>query len=112
VGELAAVVLKRDMRFGLYYSGGLDWSFDPELVKTFAEFVGSVPAGNYPKYAKDQVLELVQKYQPDSLWNDISWPGKQNSLFDFFSQYYNQVNDGVVNDRWLNEWADVYKGSA
>jgi len=103
VGELAAAVRKRNMRFGLYYSGGIDWSFNPEPVKTFAEFVGSVPAGKYPQYAKDQILELIQKYQPDILWNDISWPDNQNTLFDLFAQYYNQVKEGVVNDRWRHQ---------
>ena len=100
VGELAAAVRKRGLRFGLYYSGGIDWSFNPEPIKTFAEFVGSVPTGKYPKYAKDQMLELIHKYQPDILWNDISWPDNQKTLLDLFAQYYNQVREGVVNDRW------------
>jgi len=103
VGELAAAVRKRGMRFGLYYSGGIDWSFNPELVKTFAQFVGSVPAGDYPKYAKDQLLELIHKYQPDILWNDISWPDNQHELLDLFAQYYNHIPEGVVNDRWRHQ---------
>lgn len=31
VGELAAAVRNRGLRFGTYYSGGIDWSFEPSL---------------------------------------------------------------------------------
>src|SRR5439155_739444 len=49
--------------------------------------------------------DLVEKYAPDVLWNDIEWPdaGKHEhalGLAELFGRYYDRVPDGVVNDRW------------
>jgi alpha-L-fucosidase len=100
VGELASAVRAAGLKFGVYYSGGIDWSFNPEPLKTLADFVGSVPGGGYPAYADAQVRELIDRYQPSVVWNDISWPTPQPKLFDLFADYYAAVADGVVNDRW------------
>ena len=100
VGELAAAVRRAGLRFGVYYSGGIDWSFNREPLRTLMDFVGSVPGGGYPAYADAQVRELVERYEPSVLWNDISWPGDQPPLNALFADYYAQVPDGVVNDRW------------
>lgn len=100
VGELAAAVRAEGLRFGLYYSGGIDWTFNRSPLKTFGDFVGSVPQGDYPLYALSQVRELIERYQPSVLWNDISWPTDKPALFELFAEYYNKQSDGVVNDRW------------
>ena len=100
VGELAAAVRRAGLRFGVYYSGGIDWSFNPEPLRTLMDFVGSVPGGAYPAYADAQARELIERYQPSVLWNDISWPGTQRELFSLFDHYYAAVPEGVVNDRW------------
>lgn len=42
--------------------------------------------------------ELVDRYQPSVLWNDICWPSG-GSLAALFAHFYNTVPDGVVNDR-------------
>src|SRR5207302_3211481 len=39
------------------------------------------------------------RYRPSVLWNDISYPQNAN-IKDLFAYYYNQVPDGVVNDRF------------
>ena len=101
VGELAAAVRAVGLRFGLYYSGGIDWTFNPEPLRTMADFMGSTPDGPYPRYADDQVRELIERYEPSVLWNDISWPTEQDPLNHLFADYYNAVEDGVVNDRWV-----------
>jgi alpha-L-fucosidase len=100
VGELAASVRATGMRFGVYYSGGIDWSFNREPLRTLADFMGSTPAGRYPAYAEAQVRELIERYEPSVLWNDISWPTGERRLFELFADYYNAVEEGVVNDRW------------
>jgi alpha-L-fucosidase len=91
------------MRFGIYYSGGIDWSFNPTPVRNLLEFIASMPTGDYPDYADAQVRELIETIEPDMLWNDIAWPTSQESLWRLFADYYAAVPEGLVNDRWLCE---------
>jgi alpha-L-fucosidase len=102
VGELAEAVRARGMRFGLYYSGGLDWTFDDRPIGTFSDMVAAVPDGDYPVYASAHIAELVERYEPSVLWNDIAWPGDLASLRAVLTHYYDHVPDGVVNDRWMH----------
>ncbi|HXC53835.1 MAG TPA: alpha-L-fucosidase [Rhizomicrobium sp.] len=101
VGELGAAVRAKGMKYGLYYSGGIDWTFNREPLRTLADFMGSTPGGDYPAYADAQTRELIARYQPSLLWNDISWPTDLDGELGLFADYYNAVPDGVVNDRWL-----------
>lgn len=101
VGELAAAVRAAGMRFGVYYSGGIDWTFNRRPIRTLGDFLSSTPGGDYPAYAMAQVRELIDKYEPSLLWNDISWPTPSKSLYQLFADYYSAVPDGVVNDRWV-----------
>jgi alpha-L-fucosidase len=100
VGELAQAVRSAGLRFGVYYSGGLDWTFNEEPLLTLADFMGSTPRGGYPAYAEAQVRELIDLYEPSVLWNDISWPGGRSRLHRLFADYYERTPEGVVNDRW------------
>jgi len=101
VGELAEAVRGAGMRFGCYYSGGLDWTFDPRPIATFADMVAAIPRGAYPSYAEAHVRELIARYRPSVLWNDIAWPSEGKALWALFEHYYRRVPDGVVNDRWM-----------
>ncbi len=100
VGELARAVRGAGLKFGVYYSGGIDWTFNREPLRTMADFLGSMPGGRYPAYAEAQTRELIARYEPSLLWNDISWPTGARRLFALFADYYNAVPEGVVNDRW------------
>jgi alpha-L-fucosidase len=101
VGELAGAVRAKGLKFGVYYSGGIDWTFNREPLRTMADFMGSTPGGLYPSYATKQTRELIERYRPSILWNDISWPTSLGRELDLFADYYNAIDDGVVNDRWL-----------
>jgi alpha-L-fucosidase len=101
VGELAEAVRGKGMKFGLYYSGGIDWTFNREPLRTLADFMGSTPDGDYPAYAEAQTRELIDRYRPSILWNDIAWPAPLSRELRLMADYYNAVPDGVVNDRWL-----------
>ena len=101
VGELARAVRAAGLRFGVYYSGGIDWTFNREPLLTLGDFMTSTPGGDYLDYAEGQVRELTERYEPSVLWNDISWPTGSKRLYALFEDYYRTVPDGVVNDRWV-----------
>jgi len=100
VGELAQAVRARGMRFGVYYSGGIDWTFNREPLRTLADFIGSMPGGDYPRYADAQMHELIARYKPSVVWNDIAWPTPLQPELQLFADYYIAVPDVVVDDRW------------
>jgi alpha-L-fucosidase len=117
VGELAAAVRARGMAFGVYYSGGLDWTFAEQPIHNTAEMLASVPRTRaYAAYVDAHYRELIARYQPSVLWNDIAYPPGAG-LWQLFSDYYEAVPEGVVNDRFqpagaLNRWAGVRPVSA
>ena len=102
VGELGAAVRAEGLRFGIYYSGGIDWSWNREPLRTLAEFIGSVPKAPYADYAEAQVRELIERYEPSVLWNDICWPSPLDPMLQLMTDYYEAIPDGVVNDRWMH----------
>ncbi len=117
VGELGTAVRNQGMKYGLYYSTGLDWSF--KLASGgdfFSNFLRSAPPGqDYGDYVYAHMVELIDQYQPDLLWADIGYPSKGN-LDGLLTYYFENVPDGVINDRWeefdfLGKVAD-YPGGA
>jgi alpha-L-fucosidase len=110
VGELAAAVRAEGLRFGVYYSGGLDWTFNDHPIGTFSDLLLAQPRGEYTDYADAQVRELIDRYEPSVLWNDISWPGDQSHLAALLTYYYRRVPDGVVNDRFM-PWSPVWRAA-
>lgn len=106
VGELSAAVRKAGMRMGLYYSGGLDWTFEQSPIATLADLRRTVPQSEqYARYADAHWRELVDGYQPSILWNDINYP-RLGKLPELFSNYYNRFPDGLVNNRFGAPFAD------
>jgi alpha-L-fucosidase len=101
VADLDAAVRASGMRMGLYYSGGYDWPLNGAVLDGPADALLAAPPGkDYAQYADCHVRELVDRYRPSVLWNDISWP-PGSDLSALFAHYYNAVDDGVVNDRWV-----------
>ncbi|MFZ6004236.1 MAG: alpha-L-fucosidase [Actinomycetota bacterium] len=107
VGELAATVRDRGMRFGTYYSGGLDWTFGGLPMTDFRSMFSAIPqTADYQEYADAHWRELIDRYHPDVLWNDIGYPAASD-LDRLFEDYYAAVPDGVVNNRfdWMAQTA-------
>ncbi|MCC5952976.1 MAG: alpha-L-fucosidase [Acidimicrobiia bacterium] len=101
VADLSEAVRARELRMGLYYSGGYDWPFNDAVMKNPADATLAVPDDPaYTAYATAHVRELIDRYRPSVLWNDIAWPAGGN-LPELFAHYYNTVADGVINDRWI-----------
>jgi alpha-L-fucosidase len=103
VGDLARAVRDRGMRFGVYYSGGLDWTFDPRPIASIGDVLAAQPGDDYPAYAEAQLRELVGALAPDVLWNDISWPTGRDAFLRLVRDYYDVVPEGVINDRWITK---------
>jgi alpha-L-fucosidase len=100
VGELTAAVRERGMEMGLYYSGGLDWTFNHRVIRTVGDLPLAVPPGDdYAAYVDGHWRELIKRYQPAVLWNDIAYPPAADP-YQLLADYYNQVHEGVVNDRF------------
>jgi len=100
VGELTAAVRARGMRMGLYYSGGLDFTFKDVVIRDFADMLTAIPNDPaYAAYADAHWRELIERYAPSVLWNDIGYPALAD-LPALFAHYYNAIPEGVVNDRF------------
>jgi alpha-L-fucosidase len=100
VEELTAAVRKQGMRMGLYYSGGYDWTFVPGPIRVAADYESVQPqSAAYGKYADAHYRELIQRYKPALLWNDINYP-KSGHPLELMAEYYQAVPDGVIDDRF------------
>ncbi len=101
VGELTNAIKSKGLKMGFYYSGALDWTFNEDPIKDMLSFVtnGSLNP-DYAEYVDNHWHELIDKYSPTILWNDIGYPpaGKVKELMAYF---YNKTPDGIVNDRWI-----------
>ncbi|TFG02200.1 MAG: alpha-L-fucosidase [Promethearchaeota archaeon] len=104
VGDLTKAVKKMNMKMGFYYSGILDWSFQPNPIKDAKSFLkNGVITEEYTEYATNHWYELMEKYDPIILWNDIGFPPDYPPklvLYKIFADFYNKHPDGVINDRW------------
>ena len=101
VGELAVAVRKEGLKYGVYYSGGLDWTFNQSpITNLWPDLFQSMPKSvAYTVYADCQMHELIQRYKPDVLWNDVNYP-KNGDVLGIFSELFNLNKNAVVNNRW------------
>ena len=100
LGEVAAATRDRGMRFGVYYSGGLDWSFGGMPIRNRADLLEAMPRSPvYAAYVDAHWRELIARYRPSILWNDMGCPSSED-LLSLFSTYYDSVPDGLLNDRF------------
>jgi alpha-L-fucosidase len=97
---LTTAVNKQGLRMGLYYSGGYDWTFVPGPIRVPADYEAVKPQSEaYGKYADAQMREIIERYHPAVLWNDIDYP-KSGHPLQIMAEYYNTVPDGVIDDRF------------
>lgn len=107
IGELHDATRRADARFGVYFSGALDWHVSdfPPIESDTDLFRYRRNDSAFSRYSADQVDELIERFSPDVLWNDIDWPdgGKGHEEYGVASllgRYFDRVPGGVVNDRW------------
>ena len=101
VGEACEAARNAGMRIGLYYCGGLDVTFQGLGYNGWMSmFLATPQTPEYTEYATAHYRELIQRYSPDLLWNDVGWPGGGAAAMQFMAEYFNHNPDGVVNDRF------------
>lgn len=107
-GELCQSVRAKGMKFGVYYSGGLDLTFNQSpITNLWPDLFESMPKSvAYTAYADCQVHELIHRYKPDVLWNDVNYP-KNGDMLGILSELYNLNPEAVTNDRW-NQNPELY----
>lgn len=108
MGELTDHIRGQGLKMGAYYSGIIDWTYSSAPIFTESQnFSNACPTYEYADYAYKQVIELIDRYKPEVLWNDIGWPlVGEHMLPHLFAHYYNTVQGGVVDDRWNKLWCD------
>lgn len=100
VGDLTDAVRAKGMRMGLYYAGGIDWTVTDRPVRVMTDLLEQQASRpGYTAYATAQWRELIARYRPSILWNDMGWPADSDPR-ELFESYYDAVPDGVINDRW------------
>lgn len=100
VGELTTAVRGKGLKMGLYYSGGLDWTFETRPIAKMADLRATIPqTEDYGRYADAHWRELMDRYQPSILWNDIGYPQTAH-VEQLFADFYNRTPDGLVNNRF------------
>ena len=114
VGEIATAVTEAGMRFGVYYSGGLDWHVRPTEPLVSGEDVHDLKRprdDEYGKYCASHVRDLIDRYSPDVFWNDIGWPDEnfhfeEGGLGELLEHFYSQRPEGLINDRFAGAHQD------
>lgn len=114
IAPIAEAVRNAGMHFGVYYSGGLDWHVRPMPPHTTDESVndtGRPKDAEYGAYCAEHCRDLIDRYQPEVLWNDIQWPDDAKNfgldgLGTLFNYFYARVPSGVVNDRYGDTHSD------
>ncbi len=114
LAPIAKAVREAGMHFGVYYSGGLDWHFRPMPPHTTNDSVndtGRPKDAEYGAYCAMHCRDLIDRYQPEILWNDIQWPDDAKNfdpdgLGTLFNYFYSRVPTGVVNDRYGDTHSD------
>lgn len=106
--ELTEAVREAGLRMGLYYSAIIDWQFANDPIYTEEQnHYNSCPTAEYGDYSYRQMKELIDKYHPSILWNDIGWPRQSEHMMPYLlAHYYNTVEEGVTNDRYNGLYHD------
>ena len=114
VGEIASAVTDAGLRFGVYYSGGLDWHVRPTEPLVSGEDVHDLKRprdDEYGKYCASHVRDLIDRYSPDVFWNDIGWPDEnfhfdEGGLGELLEHFYAERPEGLINDRFAGAHQD------
>ncbi|MGO2584695.1 MAG: alpha-L-fucosidase, partial [Brachybacterium tyrofermentans] len=114
VGAIAEATKEAGLRFGVYYSGGLDWHVRPTEPLESGKDVSDLKRprdDEYGKYCSAHMRDIIDRYQPDVFWNDIGWPDEnfhfdEGGLGELLEYFYDQRPEGLINDRFSGAHQD------
>ena len=106
VGEMAEAVRGAGMRFGVYYCGGFDWTFDDRPIGSMADVLAIGPAGRLSRLRRRAGARADPAVPPERAVERRGLARSAARLWPLLAHYYEQVPDGVVNDRWM-PWGPV-----
>jgi alpha-L-fucosidase len=99
VGELGEAVRSQGMRYGLSYSGRLDWTVQHDALRDVSDVaLAPMPAG-YADYVDAHYTELIERYRPDTLRSTCGLPDDV-SRRRIFHAYRAAIPEGVLAGRW------------
>lgn len=113
IGLLREQVLQHGLRFGVYYSGLYDWTWNSTVISNpLRAMTNGAQSPDVLRYMDGHVKELIDLYKPDVVWNDIGYvthgnlPGSPAptpfaTLADLWAYYRANVPDGRIDDRWF-----------
>ena len=99
VGELAAAVREAGLKYGVSYSGLLDWTVQHTPITDYQSYRLPQSPPEYPAYVEAHLRELVDRYEPEILWNNAGLPAGV-SRRRLIAYYHERVPDGVAGGRW------------
>jgi alpha-L-fucosidase len=103
VGRTAAAMRSRGIRFGVYYCD-FDWTYSDVEPPALTEAMlrqAKPRSRDYAVTTEAHWRELIERYHPSILWSDGGYPEHADThVDDLFRWYFEQVPDGVVNDRF------------
>lgn len=95
VGELAIAVRALGMKYGVSYSGLLDWTVQSRPVRDFADWRLARCPGEYPGYVEAHLTELIERTAADVLRIEGGLPaGTARKVL--VHAYREAVPDGVL----------------
>lgn len=105
--ELHDATRAAGVRFGTYFSGAHDWHVDTHgpITNDAEIFLHRRNDVAFARYSAAQLREIIDRFRPDVLWNDIDWPDAGKGPEDYgvaalLREYFDAVPHGVTNDRW------------
>lgn len=100
VGEYCKAMRDVEIAPGLYYCAGMDWVYNPKVLTDFPDVFSNIPQDpEFVARCRAHWHELIDRYHPPVMWGDIGYP-IDPLLPDLMAYYYNNVPDGVINDRF------------
>jgi alpha-L-fucosidase len=110
MGELAAAVRDRDMKFATAFHHAWNWwyyprkegydTMDPEYAGLYGQPYeeGEEPPEEYFDDWRDKTLEVMEAYRPDLAWFDFGWGSSSFAAHDRYrrevvSRYYNMAEE-------------------